>query len=124
MASKEDILGRFRSTLLDFADELIELFPDEGDLSLGRTWLGMGANMADIIEGFWERSKPWETEIAACNSETLISDDSIFSGLEGGKILHMKTLWKSPNMTAETKEIVWAWVHALLALSRAYSKKA
>jgi hypothetical protein len=124
---KIDILKKFKDSLINFVEALIEQFPNESDFYL----LRLVINDAP-------------TEATMCNvgrsivphSDMIISRNEIFFLEECGKILknsagvnienskidHFKKIWTSPILTDEDREQIWRWFKLFLKLSKEYQK--
>ena len=51
MSSKTAILIEFKKSLVEFFDQLVEQFPDEGDLIMVRIFIKDQVPIEDVIEG-------------------------------------------------------------------------
>jgi hypothetical protein len=127
MSTKIDIVNEFKTQLVNFLDECIELFPQESDLILARLYISTKSNIISIVEQFNYLINKNESEfkkmIRLRESEFFLKHN-IFGELLGNneKATHFKNIWCSPTMDKENKDVIWEWVNLFVTLSEKYSK--
>jgi hypothetical protein len=127
MSTKSEIVNEFKTQLVNFLDECIELFPTESDFILARLYISTKSNIIDVVEQFNYLINKNESEfkkmIRARDSDFFLQHD-IFGELlySTEKANHFKTIWSSSAMDNENKDVIWEWITLFVTLSERYSK--
>ncbi len=127
MSTKIDIVNEFKTQLVNFLDECIELFPQESDFILARLYVSTKSNIIDIVEQFNylinKNGSEFKKMIRLRESEFFLKHN-IFGELLGNneKASHFKNIWYSHTMDKENKDVIWEWVNLFVTLSEKYSK--
>ena len=123
--SEVQVLIEFKNSLISFFDELIEQFPEEGDLVMIRIFLKDQIPIEDVINIFNHNINKNEQKLKKMTKdrdEASFLDNNIFDTVNQGKISHFKKLWRSGRLDKEDKEVIWRWVDSFIYLGDKYNK--
>lgn len=124
--SEIEIITQFKNSLISFLDELIDQFPNEGDLIIFRIFLKDRIPIVDVINYFVRCILPLKTSIKERDEDFFLNKCTLFESLQShdnkSKVNKFKTLWRSPSLDDEDKKIVWEWFDSFLYLSEKYQK--
>tara|TARA_Y100000389_G_scaffold199548_1_gene238152 strand:- start:1034 stop:1417 length:384 start_codon:yes stop_codon:yes gene_type:complete len=120
------ILIEFKKNLIDFMDELISQFPQEGDLVILRIYLKDQAIIQDIMETLILNLNKDEGKIKKMikdRNEIFFLEYSLFNEKVGkNKVAHFKKLWRSGLLDKDDKQIFWQWMDSFVFFSKKYLK--
>ncbi len=120
--STVDILQRLKRGIMQFIDDLIEIFPKETDLIIIRVFFEDQVPIGTIADSFISHVLPHKEMVAKRNEKFFLEDDNIFGMLDTGKVLHFKKLWQSKLLEEDDREVVWSYFDTFITLSEAYKK--
>ena len=121
-ASKIQLLSEFKTKLVAFFDELIEQFPEEGDLIVLRIFLNDQIPIADVMDTFVKKLLPLKEVVKRRDESFFLSNDVLFEKLNKDKVSHFKKLWTHPKLDQDDKNAIWAWYDFFISLSEKYAK--
>ena len=125
MTEKTQILTEFKNGLITFFDELIDVFPSEGDLVMIRIFLKDQIPIEDVINIFNnvinKDDQKFKNMIKERN-ENFFLESNIFDSISKTKVLHFKKLWRSGVLDKEDKQTIWKWVDSFVYLGEKYMK--
>lgn len=125
MTEKTQILTEFKNGLITFFDELIDVFPSEGDLVMIRIFLKDQIPIEDVINIFNniinKDDQKFKNMIKERN-ENFFLESNIFDSISKTKVLHFKKLWRSGILDKEDKQTIWKWVESFVYLGEKYMK--
>ena len=122
--SKIQILTDFKTALVNFFDELIEQFPEEGDLVMLRIFLNDQVPIADVMGVFIAKLLPLK-EIVTKRDENFFMGPgaaSLFEKLDKSKVNYFKILWRSDRLDADDRAQIWKWYDYFMILAEKYQK--
>jgi len=122
MTSKIQILTEFKTNLVNFLDELIEQFPEEGDLIVLRIFLNDQVPIADIMKTFVEKLLPLKEVVKKRDERFFLNNNILFEKLNKDKVNHFRTLWTSPKLDSDDKDVIWAWYDLFISIAERYAK--
>jgi len=115
------ILTTFKRTLLQFIDELINIFTNEKDLVVIKFFIDGQVPMFDVIEHTYKHLYPLLHLIRERNDTFFLENQVLFEDIRStDKVTHFKRLWLSGILTDEDKEVMWKWFEAIISLSKKY----
>jgi hypothetical protein len=120
--SKIQILTDFKSSLVNFFDELIEQFPEEGDLVVIRIFLNDQVPIADVMATVVAKLLPLKDLVKKRDESFFINNNVLFDKLDKNKVNHFKTMWKSSKLDQEDRDVIWKWYDLFISLSEKYQK--
>ena len=123
--SELQILAEFKNGLIAFFDELIDQFPQEGDLVMIRIFLKDQITISDVIEIFntaINKDNQKLKKMIKERNESFFLDNNIFDSVSKNKVLHFKKLWRSGSLDNDDKKVVWKWIDSFVFLSDKYNK--
>jgi|LakMenEpi03Aug12_release.lakeMendotaPanAssembly.Ray.scaffolds.fasta_scaffold496866_2 hypothetical protein len=119
------VLHEFKNGLICFFDELIDQFPEEGDLVIVRIFLKDQILIEDVMNMFvyhlTKDDHKMKTMIKSRN-ETYFLDNNFFENMNKNKVIHFKKLWKSGRLDDDDKKVVWRWIDSFVFLADKYMK--
>lgn len=111
------ILQHFKSMLLGFIDDLIEQFPTEGQLVVGRIFVD-SVPTEEIIQQFSKEVLPYEEMINNKEEEFFLTHDILPAGVTNSEVSHFKNLYL--QLDEDSKNVVWQWVQCLVSIAKKY----
>jgi hypothetical protein len=113
------ILTEFKKNLVQFFDELIEQFPEEGDFVIFRIFIKDQLPIQEVMTYFITDILPRKAEIKA-------RDDAIMNelsfGMDKNKAGSLRRIWRSPKLDAEDRNVIWRWFDTFIFLVEKYQK--
>ena len=123
--SKLQVLIEFKTGLISFFDELIDQFPNEGDLVIFRIFLKDQILIEDVMNIFnnaINKDNGSLKKMIKDRNETFFLENNIFDSISKIKITHFKKLWRSGSLDEEDKKVVWRWIDSFVYLGDKYLK--
>lgn len=122
---KQKYEDKFKNSLLQFMDELIEQYPTYPTLVMVRIVIKDQIAPVKVIEKFVTEMLPYSSFITSRN-ELIFSDlnviyKSCFGIKKDKEIKNFKKLWR--NSDNDNKETIWQWFDFFLKMSQKYHKK-
>lgn len=122
MSSKIQILIDFKTSLVNFFDELIEQFPEEGDLVVIRIFLNDQVPIADVMNTVIAKLLPLKELVKKRDESFFINNNVLFDKLDKNKVNHFKKLWRSDKLDAEDRKVIWQWYDLFISLTEKFQK--
>lgn len=121
-SKKIQIMHEFRHQLVSFLDELIEQFPRETDFVIIRIFIKDQIPVEDVIGRFIRDLLPLKQIIKDREESFFIENTVLYSGgnISNQKIDHFKELWKSDQLDASDRNVIWSWMDLFIALAEKY----
>ena len=120
------ILLEFKKNLIDFMDELISQFPQEGDLVILRIYLKDQAIIQDVMETLVLNLNKDDNKLKDMikkRNEIFFLEYSLFDESIGkNKVSHFKKLWRSGLLDEEDKNVFWEWMDSFVFFTEKYLK--
>ena len=117
-----EVLREFKTQLTLFLDELIDQFPEEGDLVVIRLFISNQVPIVDIMNNFNhslnKNDQQVRNMIKERNEKYFIK--SLLFNKNKSKLSHFKKLWRSGRLDGEDKETIWKWVDTFVFLADKY----
>jgi len=118
--TETEILKDFKKQLINFFDELINQFPNEGDLVVIRLFLSNQIPIQDVMNIFIttisQNNNEFRNMIKERN-EIFFLEHDIFDTISKQKAGHFKKLWKSGCLDEDDKQIIWKWLDTFVFFS-------
>lgn len=118
MAKEQQIIKKFKKTLISFLEELIHQMPSNKDLIVFRVFLIDQIEEEDLIKNFSLKVNKYN-ELIKSKDEKLFTHESLFSDerfTRSNDVL--KKIWCKLN--DDDKECMWAWIDTFVKLIKAY----
>lgn len=113
------VLIDLKKSLVDFFDELIEMFPSNSEFLSIRILIKDRAPITEIMNYFILNVLP-EKELIKTRSDTVFLDKNILFSLLGDSSTNFfKTLW-SETLDKEDKISIWKWLDIFIFLAEKY----
>lgn len=122
MSSELELLTELKSQLLVFLEELIEQFPDEGDLIIIRIFLKDQLPIHDIMLHIIEHLVPLKSLVVSKNDKFFLENTVLFEELKQDNVNHFKKLWQSGVLSEEDKDVIWEWFLFFIEHAEKYQK--
>ena len=129
--SEIHVLKEFKNNLISFFDELIDQFPDIGELVMIRIFLKDQVIIKDVIESVSYQINKNDQMIRKIirdrNEEFFLQENNFFDSLyvsskKKDKVLKFQTIWRSNSLDKEDKETIWKWIDSFVFLTDKYNK--
>lgn len=117
-----NILGDFKTNLIQFFDSLIEQFPEEGNFVLFRILIKDQIPTETIMNYFISNVLPCKNVIKARDEKFFTEMNALYFGLDNDQTGGIKKLWKEGRFDSEDKDIMWQWIDTFVALSEKYQR--
>tara|TARA_B000000557_G_C20591082_1_gene365603 strand:+ start:28 stop:435 length:408 start_codon:yes stop_codon:yes gene_type:complete len=119
------IMQEFRNQLVIFLDEIIDLFPLEGDFVLIRMFIKDQVPIYDVLGRFIRDILPLKEFVDNRDESFFLNNTILYTGgnLNDDKIDHFKKIWSSNMLDEENKEIIWQWMNCLFTIAEKYYKR-
>lgn len=124
--TNREVLIEFKKQIICFLDELINQFPNEGDLVVFRLFLENQIPIENVMQNF-----KYQLNKDNCKIKNMIKERNqdffinyeVFSGncQQEGRISHFKKIWLSGQLDKEDKEVIWKWMDAFAFLSEQFT---
>lgn len=116
------ILNEFKKALITFFDELIEQFPEEGELVFIRILLKDRAPVVEIMNYFIKKILPEKTTIKSRDQKFFTDSDALFGMLGDERAVNLRKIWKSPKLDKDDREVIWKWMDSFIFFIEKYQK--
>lgn len=128
------LLNQFKDQMTWFFDELIEQFPDEGDLIMARLVIASNPIPTELIINTFVaqlNANDYELrEMVKLRDETFFLEHDILSNYDfenkkevNTKATHFKNIWLSDKVDDTMKDTIWSWFDAFIFIADKYTKK-
>lgn len=114
------ILSEFRQKLISFFDELIEQFPEEGDLVVLRIFIGDQVPIIDIMNTFIVKLLPLRNMVKTRDEKFFLENEILFQKIDPTKVSYFKHLWMSDKLDEDDKIVIWKWFDLFVSLVDKY----
>jgi hypothetical protein len=117
-----EVLREFKSQLILFFDELIENFPEEGDLVIARLFISTQVPIIEIMNDFNHNVNKDDQHLRKMvkdRREDFFLHNTLFPRVKS-TLNHFKKLWRSGSLDSEEKEIIWKWIDTFIFLGDKY----
>jgi hypothetical protein len=125
MSSELEILIEFKKHLINFFDELIDQFPDEGDLVVIRLFLSNQIEIKEVMNIFITNITMNDNlfrNMIKERNEVFFLEHDIFDSLSKQKAGHFKRLWRSGVLDQDDKLVIWKWLDTFVYFADKYTK--
>lgn len=125
MSSELEILIEFKKHLINFFDELIDQFPNEGDLVVIRLFLSNQIEIKEVMNIFITNISMNDNlfrNMIKERNEVFFLEHDIFDSLSKQKAGHFKRLWRSGALDADDKLVIWKWLDTFVYFADKYTK--
>jgi len=112
------LLTLFKNNILEFIDELMNQFEDEGDLIVLRFFISEQIPVETLMYQFITYVYIHKELIKNKDEKFFLEKDNIFGSSPKDKVIHFKDLYL--RMTSEDKETLWAWFNVFISICEKY----
>jgi hypothetical protein len=125
--SQAQVLNEFKKNLISFMDELIDQFPEEGDLVILRVFLNDQIPIKKVMDIFIHNINKDSNNLRNMvkdQNEAFFLENNVFQMTQAktDRLNHFKSLWRSGCLDEEDKRVVWTWVDTFVFLADKYTK--
>ena len=121
MMSKLKVLDLFKKNYIQFFDELIDLFPDEGDIIIMRIMLSDQIPVSKVMDVFINHILPYKEMVVNRDDTFFIDKFGEFENqLNNTRADLFKSIWNSKVLDEENKKVFWQYFDVLIKLSEKY----
>jgi hypothetical protein len=116
------LIKEFKTQLVTFLDELIDQFPQEGDLILIRIFIKDQIPMTDVLGRYQRDILPYEYKVKNREEKFFLEHPFLYSNTPIGteKVNHFKDLWTKNILDDNDKETIWQWMDVFNFIARKY----
>jgi hypothetical protein len=120
---KLEILSLFKTKMLQFIDNLVELFPNESDLVVYRLLFESQIPIEHSLSTFRNRvlEPTVKDMITNENEKFFLEDNKVFNGANEQKVIKWKQMWTSHTLDSDDKKQIWKWLKFFLGLAEKYN---
>jgi hypothetical protein len=122
MAAATKTLNDFKNQMIDFLDELIEKFPQETKLVLGRFFIKDRISAQTLMDNFIEHIVPHRQHVLDRDDVFFLEHADALLGATSS-LQHFRELWQSPTLAAADRAVIWDWFQAFLYLAESYVRQ-
>lgn len=118
--TENDILTQLKTQLVNFLDELIEMFPNEADFIVYRIDIKDRIPIQEIINCIVTRILPHQEYIKNKDVSYFLQNTGMYEKINPGKVSYYKKLWLSNKLDSNDKETMWKWLASFVFLGNKY----
>ena len=118
MNKTERIVADFKSSLVQFLDELIETFPSNQDFVMMRVLIKDQIPITVIMDSFVEDVDTLRLKVDTRDESFFTGYNPVFAKL--GKEQTFQTAWASIRNDHENTDVMWRWIGKLVRLAENY----
>mgnify|MGYP000877060100 CR=1 FL=1 len=118
MNKTERIVADFKSSLVQFLDELIETFPSNQDFIMMRVLIKDQIPITVIMDSFVEDVDSLRRKVDTRDESFFTEYNPIFAKL--GKEQTFQAAWSSIRHDKENTDVMWRWISKLVRLAENY----
>ena len=115
-----EILTLLKKNILDFLDELIDQFEEEGDLIIMRFFIAEQISLEMMMTKFITFVYPHKEKIKVRDESFFIENENIFGSSPQDKVIHFKDLYLTMN--SDDRSTLWEWFSCFIAICDRYMK--
>lgn len=121
----EVILKKFKTNLINFLQDLIDQFPEEGDLIMIRIFIDNQIPIENVMTVFIQKLLPLKDIVAKRDANFFLGNQamSLFDRFDKTKVNYFKTLWQSSRLDDDDRNKIWKWYDLFIILAEAYQKR-
>jgi hypothetical protein len=120
-----EVLNEFKTQLILFFDELIDQFPEEGDLVVARLFISNQVCIDDLMNDFnhhINKDDQCLKKMIKERREDFFLEHNLFDS-HRDSLNHFKKIWRSGHLDKEDKKVIWSWVDTFVFLSDKYARE-
>jgi hypothetical protein len=115
-----ELLVLFKKNMIEFLDELLEQFEDEGDLIVLRFFIEEQIPVEMLMNRFVQYVYPMKVMVKERNEKFFLERDNIFGSSPKDKVIHFKQLFL--RFSDDDKATLWTWFDVFISLCEKYMK--
>lgn len=117
------LLTEFKNHVVNFLDELIDQFPNESDLVIGRVFLNNQISPEIVMNTFIREVLPYKQGIKDRDESLFLEGKmNFFNDLDKSKVNHFKRIWKSAALDNNDRDIIWKWFDLFVYFAERYKQ--
>ena len=120
MATEGDILVQLKTQLVNFLDELIEMFPNEGDFILYRINIKDRISIHEVMNYIVVKILPNQEHIKNKDASFFLQNTTLYEKIDSSTVSYYKKLWLSNKLDNNDREVMWKWVSSFVFLGNKY----
>ena len=124
--SKNEIqyLIHFKTQMLHFLDELIQLFPNEPSFIIIRIFVNDKIPVKDVIGRFMKECLPVTRSVKERNDKFFVYSDFIYEKYVGDvgteNMSNFRSVWDSEYLDDDDKGAIWDWIELFISICTKY----
>ena len=120
-------LIKFKTSMIQFLDELIEQFPQEPSFVLVRIFINDKLPIKDVMGRFMRECLPYKNIVKKRDASFFIYSDFIYEkyvdDVGSDNMGNFRTVWDSDGLDDDDKGAIWDWIELFINLSDKYYTK-
>lgn len=117
-----DVLTQFKTSLVSFFDELIEMFPDESQFVMFRILIKDQLPITIVMDQFIQTVLPLRDTIKKRDDRIFTESDALYFGMNKSETDVFRRIWSSPQLDREDRAAIWKWLDAFVLIADKYIK--
>lgn len=117
-----EILGKFKSNLIDFLEELDEIVPDDPDLITLRIFVNDQIPTQDLVKSFVQNLYQHKDRVAARDANFFLNKKDLFAKVKPETLEKFKRIWRSKTLDDADRQAIWSWADLFYKLGDEYVK--
>jgi hypothetical protein len=117
-----DILQQFKTNLVSFFDELIDMFPDESQFVMFRILIKDQLPIVLVMDQFIKNVMPLRDTIKKRDDRIFTESDALYFGMDKTETDVFRRIWISPSLDREDRAAIWKWLDAFVIIADKYIK--
>lgn len=118
VAQQVEAMGLFKKNMMDFFDDLIEQYPEEGDLIVIRFFLAEQTPVETMMQQFIKTVLPNRHHIKNRDETFFLENENVFGSSPKDKVIHFKSLYL--RMDKAERSVLWDWFQSFVVLADNY----
>jgi hypothetical protein len=109
-----EILKLLQKNMIEFLDELVGQFEEEGDLIVMRFFIAEQISIEDIMKQFITYVYPYKDKISNKDESFFLENKNVFGSSPQDKVIHFKRLYL--QMQEDDRDTLWAWFSCFISI--------
>lgn len=120
-------LIRFKKSMVQFIDELIQQFPHEPSFVLVRIFINDKIPIKDVLGRFMKECLPYKNVVAKRDATFFVYSDFIYEkyveDVGTDNMSNFRSVWDSEYLDDDDKDAIWDWIELFISICTQYHTK-
>ena len=117
-------LIHFKTQMLKFLDEIIQLFTTEPSFIIIRIFVNDKIPVKDVLGRFMKECLPVSRAVKERKDDFFVYSDFIYEkyaeDVGDQEIKNFRVLWESDILDKENKDVIWRWLDMFMLIAKKY----